>query len=54
MFALAGRHGQAVLVDPESKLVMVQTAVRVKTEDDPGPAEAMALWLSLVTQYDRH
>ena len=31
MFALLGRFGQDIFVDPESKLVMVQTAVR--TED---------------------
>jgi CubicO group peptidase (beta-lactamase class C family) len=48
MFALAGRYGQAILVDTASKLVMVQTAVRTKpTSEDSGPQEAMAMFLSL-------
>jgi len=43
MFLLAGIYGQAIFVDPESKLVMVQTAVRMKAIGDPQSAEALAL-----------
>ena len=50
MFALAGAYGQAVLVDPDSKLVMVQTAVR-PTPIDPKSNEGLALWYALVAQY---
>jgi len=48
MFALLGVHGQAIFVDPESKLVLVQTAVRLKPSNDPSAAELVSLWLSLV------
>jgi CubicO group peptidase (beta-lactamase class C family) len=50
MFALLGRFGQDIFVDPESKLVMVQTAVRT---EDRGlkSAEVMALWYAAVAQY---
>ena len=47
MFALLGVRGQAIFVDPASRLVMVHTAVR-KQSRDPGGAEAVALWRSLV------
>jgi CubicO group peptidase (beta-lactamase class C family) len=48
MFVLAGRYGQGILVDPQDKLVMVQTAVRVKPQsEDTGPQEGLALFLSL-------
>ena len=49
MFALLGAHGQYIFVDPTSKLVMVQTAVRPKPislED----AETFHLWLTIVKQ----
>jgi len=41
----------SVFIDPESKLIMVQTAVRMKPIGDPGSAEAVALWYALVAQY---
>lgn len=47
MFAMLGSGGQFVLVDPQSKLVMVQTAV----DGDPmGPegAETLRLWAAVV------
>ena len=44
-FALRGLRGQFVLVDPESKLVLVQTALR-----DLGDSELYALWSSLPAQ----
>jgi CubicO group peptidase (beta-lactamase class C family) len=46
MFALLGAHGQAIFVDPSSRLVMVQTAV-FKQPTDP-ILEAFALWRGVV------
>jgi CubicO group peptidase (beta-lactamase class C family) len=48
MFAFLGIHGQSIFVDPASKLVMVNTAVRVKPANDPASAETRALWHGLV------
>lgn len=50
MFALLGIHGQAIFVDPKSKLVLVHTAVRKKPADDPTARELIGLWLGLVGQ----
>jgi CubicO group peptidase (beta-lactamase class C family) len=47
-FAFRGIHGQAVLVDPDAKLVLVHTAVRLKPSGDPAALELMALWRALV------
>jgi CubicO group peptidase (beta-lactamase class C family) len=44
MFALLGVRGQAIYVDPRSRLVMVHTAVRKEPVDRPGIREANALW----------
>jgi CubicO group peptidase (beta-lactamase class C family) len=49
MFALRGVRGQAIYVDPASRLVMVHTAVR-KQARDPGVRETNALWRSVVQQ----
>jgi Beta-lactamase len=49
MFAFLGVRGQAIFVDPASRLVMVHTAVR-KQFRDPGGAEATALWRSIVRE----
>jgi len=49
MFALLGVRGQALFVDPASRIVMVHTAVR-KQARDPGGREAVALWRSLVRE----
>jgi CubicO group peptidase (beta-lactamase class C family) len=49
MFVLRGIRGQAIYVDPASRLVMVHTAVR-KQARDPGVREANVLWRSLVQQ----
>jgi CubicO group peptidase (beta-lactamase class C family) len=49
MFALLGVRGQAIFVDPASRLVMVHTAVR-KQARDPGGREATALWRSIVRE----
>src|SRR5262245_32397791 len=45
-FALVGIYGQAIVVDPKAKLVMVQTAVR--PHKDPGGREGRALWEALL------
>lgn len=47
-FALMGVHGQAIFVDPDKRLVLVHTAVRVPATRDPGEAELLALWRALV------
>jgi CubicO group peptidase (beta-lactamase class C family) len=48
MFVLLGVHGQAIFVDPTSRLVMVQTAV-YREAGDP-IREAYALWRGVVTR----
>ena len=50
MFALLGARGQAIFVDPASRLVMVHTAVRKQWVDPGGRGEAIALWQSLVRE----
>ena len=51
MFTLLGANGQRIFVDPQSKLIMVQTAVMQKDVDPPKDAEMIGLWLSLVHHY---
>jgi CubicO group peptidase (beta-lactamase class C family) len=51
MFLLLGISGQGLFVDPESKLIMVQTAVRKLPVGDPKSPEAMALWYAVVAQF---
>ena len=48
MFALLGVHGQRIYVDPKSKLVMVQTAVRKAPSNDPSDTDTVGLWMALV------
>jgi hypothetical protein len=48
--------GQKIIVDPRSKLVLVQTAVWTYDPDpdpdpDPDMLEVFALWNALVEQY---
>ena len=50
MFAMLGTNGQAIFVDPASKLVMVHTAVRLKPSKDPAARELMALWFGVVKE----
>jgi CubicO group peptidase (beta-lactamase class C family) len=50
-FALVGIYGQAIVVDPKAKLVMVQTAVR--PHNDPGGREGRALWEALLEKLGR-
>jgi hypothetical protein len=42
--------GQKIIVDPRSKLVLVQTAVWTY-DPDPDMLEVFALWNALVEQY---
>lgn len=53
MFALLGVHGQAIFVDPQSKLVLVHTAVRIKASQDPQARELVSLWMALVRDYGK-
>jgi CubicO group peptidase (beta-lactamase class C family) len=50
MFALLGVHGQSIFVDPQSRLVMVNTAVRKQASGGPGPRESTALWAAVVRE----
>jgi CubicO group peptidase (beta-lactamase class C family) len=50
MFVLRGIRGQAIYVDPASRLVMVHTAVRRQARDLAGIRETNALWRSIVQQ----
>jgi CubicO group peptidase (beta-lactamase class C family) len=50
MFALLGVHGQSIFVDPQSRLVMVNTAVRKQQAAGPGPRESTALWAAAVRE----
>ena len=52
MFALIGAFGQAIYVDPASRLVMVHTAVR-KQISDPN-TETLALWDGVVNMLGTH
>jgi CubicO group peptidase (beta-lactamase class C family) len=49
-FALRGARGQTVLVDPGSKLVLVQTAARLQAADPHADDELLALWESVSRQ----
>jgi CubicO group peptidase (beta-lactamase class C family) len=51
MFVLRGSDSQYVYVDPQSKLVFVQTAVRSEAPNaENGLSETLAFWLGLVKQ----
>ena len=50
MFVLLGTNGQGLFVDPESKLIMVHTAVRKLAGLNPKSPEAVALWYAVVAQ----
>jgi CubicO group peptidase (beta-lactamase class C family) len=52
-FALLGVRGQAIYVDPSSRLVMVHTAVRKQPVDLAGARELGARWGSLVRDLGR-
>ena len=50
MFALLGVHGQSIFVDPRSRLVMVNTAVRKQASAGSWPRESTALWAAAVRE----
>ncbi len=50
VFGFFGMDGQRILVDPKSKLVLVQTAVWTN-DHDPDMLEVFALWNALLAQY---
>ena len=50
-FALIGVRGQVIFVDPELRLVLVQTAVWKTAGDRMARAELLALWRGVVEQY---
>ena len=50
-FALFGVRGQAIFVDPELRLVLVQTAVWKTAGDRLARAELLALWRGVVEHY---
>jgi CubicO group peptidase (beta-lactamase class C family) len=52
MFAFLGVRGQAIYVDPASRIVLVTTAVR-KLPRDPGGAETVALWRAVMRDLAR-
>jgi CubicO group peptidase (beta-lactamase class C family) len=52
-FALLGVRGQAIFVEPRSRLVLVHTAVRLMPARDPGSIELAALWRALVDSAGR-
>ena len=50
MFALLGVRGQSIFVDPQTRLVMVHTALRKQEAAGPGPRESTALWAAAVRE----
>jgi CubicO group peptidase (beta-lactamase class C family) len=50
-FSLRGVHGQAIFVDPQARLVLVHTAVRLRPANDPQAVELGELWRALVARY---
>ena len=52
MFAMVGAEGQYIFVDPKSKLVLVQTAVRLDNQSLVSVhSETLALWQAVVKQF---
>lgn len=51
MFGLLGANGQRIFIDPQSKLILVQTAVMEKSIDPRVDAETIALWMALVRRF---
>lgn len=50
-FSLIGIHGQTMLIDPVTKLVLVHTAVRPNAMGGPSGVELAALWYAVLAQY---
>ncbi len=53
-FVLLGIRGQMILVDPASKLVMVQTEVFKKPAETGPLREPQSLWFSVLGQLGQH
>ena len=51
-FALLGVRGQAVFVDPKSKLVVVHTAVHASSRDSPARGAQFKYWNSLLSRME--
>ena len=54
MFAMLGTRGQIVVIDPTTKLVMVQTAVRKNFPIGPALPEAFALWRGVLRAFGQN
>jgi hypothetical protein len=50
MFMLWGVRGQRIYVDPQSRLVMLNTAVHKRSFDGAALRETDALWAAVVSQ----
>lgn len=50
-YRLRGVFGQFVLIDPATRLVLVQTAVQMRPNDPSANAELQALWSALLVRY---
>ncbi|HUN52374.1 MAG TPA: serine hydrolase [Candidatus Sulfotelmatobacter sp.] len=50
-FSLLGIHGQSMLIDPVTKLVLVTTAVRPEAAGGPSGIELADLWYAVLAQY---
>ncbi|HEX4809297.1 MAG TPA: serine hydrolase [Bryobacteraceae bacterium] len=51
VFALLGANGQRIFVDPQSKLIMAQTAVTEKALDPKADAEMIRFWMALIRHF---
>jgi len=51
---LLGVHGQSIFVDPEARLVLVHTAVRInpRSVGDVGAGALIAMWNALVAHFE--
>lgn len=49
-FSLRGIYGQTMLIDPQTRTVLVHTAARPNATNNADEAELMALWNALVAQ----
>jgi CubicO group peptidase (beta-lactamase class C family) len=50
-FSMIGIHGQNILVDPVTKIVLVHTAVRPNAAPSSSGVELSALWYAVLAQY---
>jgi CubicO group peptidase (beta-lactamase class C family) len=50
-FSLLGIHGQNILIDPVTRMVLVHTAVRPNAAPNSSGVELSALWYAVLAQY---